>query len=328
MSAVRAITITNVLHSRGFALLLALAVTVALTVYYHTDTIITLSGDRGLVLPSANLWVVPGPLNFWLAMLAGGIVVLFMVLLNKFYNILRSMTSLYISFFALMQLATPSLTVQLCTGPILALAATGSMMLLFGHYSSPMASRHVFLVFAIFSFLSATQYCYALYVPVLVFWLWQMRILNGRTLVAAFLGLVTPWWLLFGFGIITPAQVHLPRFESVLLYNLSDALLMFVTVVFTGLLLVTVLLLNIFKTIAYNARSRALNSSLTGVALFTLVAMMADYGNAAAYIPLLNVCAALQAAHYFSAHKAEKSYIAIAAVMGVYIVLYLCQTVI
>ena len=85
------------------------------------------------------------------------------------------------------------------------------------------------------------------------------------------------------------------------------------------------LLLNAFKAIAYNARSRAVNGAIIVVALFTILGAAADFSNTAAYIPLLNLCAAIQTAHYFATHRADRSWIAIAAICLAYTTLFLCQ---
>ena len=86
--------------------------------------------------------------------------------------------------------------------------------------------------------------------------------------------------------------------------------------------------LSVFKTIAYNARARAVNGAFTVVMLTTLVAMCGDARNLVAYIPMLNFCAAIEITHYFSTHRAEKSFIAIISILAVYAALFACQIVI
>ena len=157
----------------------------------------------------------------------------------------------------------------------------------------------------------------------------QMQVFNGRTLVAALIGVVTPWWIMLGFGIITPADIHLPSFAGVFtLIDFSDTFMLLSTVGLTALLIVLSLVLNVFRTIAYNARARAVNGVFTVLSLVTLLACCVDYHNLISYIPLLNFCAALQVSHYFATHRAEKSCFAILPVMVAYIAIYICQRVI
>lgn len=176
------------------------------------------------------------------------------------------------------------------------------------------------------SALSATQYCYAVYIPAMLICCAQMRVLGGRTLVAATLGVLAPWWILFGLGIAEPSDLHLPDFARLFeAVDIGEQIWLFATAGLSASLLVLCLLLNAFKAIAYNARSRAVNGAIIVVALFTILGAAADFSNTAAYIPLLNLCAAIQTAHYFATHRADRSWIAIAAICLAYTTLFLCQ---
>ena len=75
----------------------------------------------------------------------------------------------------------------------------------------------------------------------------QMQVFNGRTLVAALIGIITPWWILLGFGIISPADIHLPVITSIFsVIDLNDTFLLLISVGFTAFLIVMSLVLNVF----------------------------------------------------------------------------------
>lgn len=252
-----------------------------------------------------------------------------MLLLNKIYNVLRSMTSLYIALFAFMQMALPDYSTQFYSGTLLAIVIPACLLLLFGCYRTPDAMRRVFLIFMLLSAFASTQYCFALYIPAFLAGCAQMRIFGGRAFVAALLGIITPWWLMFGFGIVSPSDISIPHFSSIFSDStLADTVPLLVTVGFTTLLLLLCFILNFIKTIAYNARARAYNGTFVLVAVTTLVAMVADYNNMTSYLPLLSFCAAMEATHYFSTHRVEKSSIAVLTLLAVYAVLFAWQTII
>lgn len=323
----RSATLTRMLHSQGFAALAGIACVVAGLFFFLTGSVPAIGGDRGFALPSANEWFPDGWPSYIAAMVTNGAIVVVAALLCKVFNILRGMSSLYITFFSVMQLATPQLMDQFYTGPLLGLACATGLYLLFGRYRSPMASGHVFLTFMMLSALAATQYCFALFMPAFLIVCAQMRVLNGRSAVAAAVGIVTPWWLLGGFGIVTVADLHTPDFRSLQLgADMADMALTLGTVAFTAVILVLSIVLNLFKTIAYNARSRAVNGALTVVAAFAIIGGCIDFNNILSYVPLLNICAALQATHYFSTHRADRSCIPLLALIAVYVILFVCQT--
>ena len=324
----KATILTRMIHSRGFSLGVTFVVLVCACAYYFTGLCMPVAGDRGLAFPSANQWL-PDPSVDFVAGLAGAAVTaLIMLLLNKIYNVLRSYTYLYIALFAAMQLATADLLTQFYTGTILAIVVPLCQMSLFPCFRQPMLTSHVFVIFLLLSAFTATQYCFALFIPVFLIGLGQMRVFNLRSVLAAIMGLITPWWLMLGFGLIEPHDVSLPRLTSILSeIGSEDTLYLLVTMGVTVVAMMLCYVLNLLKTIAYNARARAINGSFTLTALFTMAAACIDYRNILSYVPLLNYCAAMEITHYFSTHKGEKSFIPVFILLAAYAAIFACQIV-
>lgn len=327
--ASKAAIITNVLHSRGTAAVMAVWSVIAFCMCYAAGRMVHITGDKGVAFPSANEWIAPGLPDFMAALASYGIAIVLMIAICKVFNVLRSMTWLHVALFGLMQGATPDLCVQFFTGDMLLIVVQLCVLLMLDTYRQVKASGHVFLIFFLLSLFTTTQYSYVVYMLVFMLACMQMQVFNGRTLVAALIGIVTPWWILLGFGIISPADIHLPVITSIFsVIDLNDTFLLLISVGFTAFLIVMSLVLNVFRTIAYNARARAINGVFTALSLATLAACCLDFRNIISYIPLLNFCAALQVSHYFAVHRAEKTCIAILLIMGAYIALYICQRVI
>jgi len=302
---------------------------VAFCVTYAGGRIMYIAGDKGVAFPSANEWFSPGLPDFFAAIASYGIAIFMMISICKIYNVLRSMTWLHVALFGLMQAATPDLAVQFFTGDMLLIVVQVCVLLMLGTYREPRASGHVFLIFFLLSLFTTTQYSYAAYMLVFLMACAQMQVFTGRTLVAALIGIVTPWWILLGFGIISLSDIHLPVISSIFSeIDVNDTFLLLIAVGLTAFLIVLSFVLNVFRTIAYNARARAVNGVFTVLSLVTLVACCVDFRNLISYIPLLNFCAALQVSHYFATHRAEKSCIAILLTMAAYIAIYICQRVI
>lgn len=321
--------LTRFVHTRGFGVGVAVLALVAACFYFFNGYCVELKGERGLALPSANEWLPTPGTDFVAAMAGAAATIALMLLLNKVYNVLRSISSLYMAMFALMQLATPNLFTQFYTGTLLAVVVPLCIFFLFACYREPALTRHIFVIFLILSFLAATQYCFIFYIPVFLIGIGQMRIFDLRSVVAAILGIITPWWLLFGFGLISPADVRMPSFSSIFSeIDYEETFMLLVTVGATVFAMLACYVLNFMKTIAYNAHARAMNGTFVVVALVTLIAMCVDYHNLIAYVPLLNFCAAMEVTHYFSTHRAEKSYIAVYIILAVYSAIFVCQTII
>ncbi len=316
-------------HSRGFNIALAVCAAAAAIAFYAMGYTMPLTGDKGLVLPSANMWVPEAAADFWVGLCGSALTVVIMLLLNKVFNVLRSMSSLYIGLFALMQLATPDLFTQFYTGTLLAIVVPACIFLLLSCYRDTSATRHVFLLFALLSAFGATQYCFLIYMPAFIIGCAQMRIFNMRSLLAIFMGIATPWILLLGFGIVSPEDFDMPSFVSIFsVISGDDTLLLLIAVGFSTVTMLLFYVLNLMKTIAYNARARAINGVFVVTALTTVIAMAADYNNMISYVPMLNFCASMEATHYLSTHRADKSVFAIIILIAVYAALFACQTII
>lgn len=318
--------LTRLIHTRAFGVGVALLCALAAILYRAGGYGASLDENTGVALPSANLWITSPMADCCAALAASAVTVLIMLMLSKLYNVMRSMTSLYMALFAVMMLATPDLMTQFYSGSVLAVTAPLCLALLFSCYRAPMATRHVFVIFLLLSFFAATQPCFAVYIPVAFLGLAQMRIFNGRSIVAALLGLITPWWIMLGFGIIDPWQIRLPHVSSIFaVIDQEDTYLLLVTTGVTTFAMLVCYVLNLLKTIAYNARARAVNGAFTVMALATVAAMCIDYRNIVAYVPLLNFSAAMEITHYFATHRAEKSFIAIFILIAVYAAIFVCQ---
>lgn len=314
------------MHSRAFGMGVAAIVTVCAVLFYLTGNSLPLAGDKGLALPTANEWFGNQHLSFAASIIVNGAIVFIMLLLNKVYNVFRSISSLNIALFAAMQLATPDLLTQFYTGTMLALIVPLCLLLLFNCYRAPTLTRHIFLIFLLLSFFTATQYCYGLYAIAFMLGIGQMRIFNARSIIAALLGIITPWWIMIGFGIISISDIAIPSFVSVFsVIDHSDTLLLLTTMGLTAFAMILCFSLNLLKTIAYNARARAINGSFTVISLLTIVCACADYRNIVSYIPMLNFCASMEITHYFSTHRGEKSFIPVLILLASYAVIFACQ---
>lgn len=315
-------------HSRSFGIAVAAAALICACFYAYSGAVQAIAGDKGTVIPSANIWLRGGAADFLAGIGGAAVTVGIMLLLNKVYNVLRSMTSLYIALFAVMELATPDLLTQFYTGTLLAIVVPLCQYLLFSCFRAPDSTRHVFVIFLLLSLCAAAQYCFIFYIPVFLLGLGQMQIFGARSLLAAILGIITPWWILIGFGIVTPESAAVPHIESIFaVIGSGDSLFLLLTIAVTVFCAVLCYVLNLLRTIAYNAQARAFNGSFTLLLLVTAAAACADYRNIISYVPLLNYCAAMEITHYFSTHRGEKSFIPVLIISAAYAAIFACQTI-
>lgn len=318
--------ISRMFHKRPAAVLMVVAAAVAmLLAHLLSDEVANPVASQASLIYSSPL--VSGG---W-AIVVNGVLLLgtmgLMVLINRQFNILRAVSYLDVGLFALMQAAVPIALGTVNDGLIIAPVLLVCMHRMFASYGNSDDVRGVFLSFFLLSIGAMVNYAFALFIPAMWLMLAQMRIFTLRAFLASAMGLLTPWILLFGFGAVTPHTLFLPHIRSIFSVSqwLERPMLITAAVGFTALLLIGSVMLNVLKTIAYNARARAFNGALNLVSAFTILAMIVDFGNLGAYIPLLNVCAAYQLTHYFVNYRYERQYIAVLTIAAIYIFSFLWQ---
>lgn len=315
----------NKFLSSRYALLLmmAIAVMAAVAAYLHGD-VVPITGAKGLGLPSANEWLHPGMLSLGVNLALNIGIACLLVLINKSFNILRNLTVLFSTIFMAMQTATPSVIGQFYGGTLLCIVNLLAMCLLFSTFGKRQPDRrNIFLVFFMLSLGTLTQYAYALYIPVFLIGCVQMRCLSFKGFIAAMIGVVTPVWILWGLGVIDFHNVALPQFVSIFsALNRHEAAQLIATVALTISLTIGFGALNFIKIYSYNSRARAYNGFIGIMALATMAFAVADYTNTAIYIPMLNTCAAFQAAHFFTINRWRRAYIPVLTLIAAYLTLY------
>jgi len=315
--------IARILHSRGIMVIMMLIMLGGAYAAFRLIPIIYIDGDRGTLLPSANTWIPDHFIDMCVNCGLTALAALAMTMLNRTFNLLRTVSQLDASLFMVMSLATPALLCQLYTGTVLVLTLLTCMFLAYSSYASPTATPRVFMIFFLLSTGSMTQYCYAVYVPVFLVSLAQMRIFNGRAVVAALAGLATPWWIALGSGLVTTDSIHLPQFTDMFATIGSEGgLHIFGVVILTMAMLIAGWALNFMKMLSYNAHMRAYTGTLSVLALVTMIAICADFSNICSYTPALYMLTAFQLSHLFANRGHRHTAAAIAAIMAIYLIIF------
>lgn len=318
-------SITRFLHSKTFARLALSACVGATVVAWQLGDVPPITGDRGPGMASPNLWLAGHQalsLAVNLVLVCGAL--LLMEFTVKLFNVLRSMTELPWAAAALMLMATPSLSGQLYGGTVLCAVMWGLTAVMFSTFGAADGmQRRVFLIFFVLSLAGLCQYAFLLYVPMMLTATVQMRIFSLRTLLAALIGMVTPLWIVLGFGLLDIDDLTLPAFGSVFgIFDTDDTVPTLTAFGMTAAVSLVGIGMNFVKFIAYNARTRGFNGMLILMTVWTLLLMCLDLANAIIYQPLLTTLAGIQLGHYFANHRGGRTYIIILLILSLFIAVY------
>lgn len=303
--------INEYFNGRPFMILCALALMVA-TIVALAMGVQPVAGDsRGVFFSLRGSLLDSGPLsaavNVLCLLATGGI----MLALNKVFSYVRSVTHLMTSAFFLLLLANPSGLVALNAGTLLCLVTTMATLPLFASYQDRHSQRSIFLIFAIIAAASMFHYGSLVLLPAFLLSFRNMGVLSLKGMLAMLFGLITPFWIVLGLGLATPADFrgpHMLGIWTVVGHPVSPQL---VLVVVTTVLGIVLTIKNLMTIINYRMQTRVYNAFFVFVLIMAVVALCIDYGNATVYLPLLGLMVAIQVAHAHTLGKSPLRYLSL-----------------
>ena len=258
--------------------------------------------------------------NSWLSVAAGVAgsmaAAWLMLLLNKWFTFVKSLTFVGAAAFFLLQLATPLITSTFNTGTVMLLLLVVGALVLFGCYQDKHAQKPIFLVMCILAFGVMVRWAVVVLIPAFLLGFAYMRAMNWRGVMSALIGLVTPFWIVLGLGLAAPADFKLPElnpFWNTL--DLSQVRLLVAWVAFIVVLTIVLSVVNLFTIYSYRLQLRVYNAFFLMVTLFAVAALCIDHRNLTAYLPVVNLCLSVQIAHAFTISKFPKQHIFIIALV-------------
>lgn len=268
----------------------------------------------GIEAPSQ--WIVSSATNHTVGLLAVIAVSALLFMLNTTFNMLRSLSLVYASVFLSAMVALPVLSGGLYGGLILAAAVIGSLYPLFSVYQSPGLTRRIFLSFLIATcglIVAAQVAAWVVVILTLFVGMVQMRVMRLRTVAAALLGVVTPVWILWGFGFVGLPVIAAPAMTDI---NVMSIPVSMAYVAYCILLWVGMSVFNIIRIYNYNARLRAFNGTFLMMGFSFLVLIIIDSQHLTTYLPTFIACMSMQAGHLFAIVRGPRSWIGILVLLA------------
>lgn len=241
----------------------------------------------------------------------GGLVsISILSLTNRTFDIMQTTSNLYVGLFALLIASIPGALGMELDGILLLVTMMVCLMIMFTTYGRNLPYRRLFLIFVLLSAGSAMQYAFAFFIPAMLIGCHQMRCLTVKALLAALIGIITPYWILWGFGIITidqfqPPHIGWPTPDSFSIYTLPQL----IGSAGMAAIALTATIINIVKVYAQNARARAFNGILALVTIWTIAAAILDLGHLLTYVGLLAALTATQTTLFCQLNESRRSYI-------------------
>ena len=269
----------------GYLAALFIAAVMALTTYLTDSPLwdnpegpVCLVGWQSL-FPSRLLSALTEFVLLWLVSVAATRV-------NRHYNVEEGTSALPSTIFLLASACVPSLLGGVSAAMLMPLVCILSLRGLFKSYEREYTAREMFLVATLSSFGSMIQYAF---IPLGAAVLGAAAILGEirvKSLIAFIFGLITPYLLVVGFGLVDIFSISIPFIWSV------APTFHYTTVITAGITALTALMLTMQQAVTppnRSSRSLALNRAVNTI-LLAMIAMMAiDWVNFPTYIPTVGL---------------------------------------
>lgn len=233
-------------------------------------------------------------------------------LLHKHFLFITGLTSFYATFLFCFSAAIPALSGE--AGHLLpAMVSLGCCMILFSCYEDRTSMSRVFMIFTILSAFTLVEYAFIAYIALFVVGVIQMRIFSLRTFLAILFGIITPYWIVLGFGIVSPLDLTFPHPESAVGHIWSEN---------NHFILAAVLLIGIVTPIANSFNLLKLKLQLRAYNGFFIMQFIAstamifiDYSRYLDYAMTPIVCTAVFLAQYFTMSGMRRKFIVMLAML-------------
>lgn len=273
---------------------------------------------HGIVFPSPNQWGA-GVNDRLAAILMQALACGMLLLANYLYKFTRGGSLTFVALFLVLQCAVPSLASTFESGQVVLVVMLGSVMLLAGAYNRPKKVNNIVLAFFLVSAAVTFQTAFIGLLIGLGVGLVNLRIFRFKPLIAALMGCIAPWWILWCFGHnarpMTGWELDFSFLSSMPPIMLAQLIVAISIIVIFG---AGITFMNLLRIIQSNAYTRSMCGLLITFGVLCTALIVIDSSNCAAYISLLNAVAALQMGYFMSVYSQQRfCYITVLSITGV-----------
>lgn len=284
-------------------------------------------GDYGICLPSPNLWEIPCagiPLNAILMMIAVGAA----IIINRRYSFVKGTDGILPTSMAILLATNPINTSYFGTPILMLLVNLVCLNIMMKSYRTPNATMQMFSVATYLSLGSMVQYSFLPMMIIYPIMALMTKTLRLKEAIAYIMGLIAPYWVLIGFGIISPEECRIPHFLSIIPeYGSGYILFIFISL---GMLAMTGLMMtlnNAMLIYSGNLKVRTFNNMITLLGVVCVACMLIDFENFQAYTSTFCFTTAVQISNFFAIRRIPKSRIWFWSLMSLFIALYILMLV-
>lgn len=256
--------------------------------------------DFGICIPSPSLWKFPIPLSIGLNIFLLIGVIILLISINRRYILVQGGGMMLEMAFISLVAANPFISASFNASTLLLLVNVISMSVLFGTFRKLNATQDFFFIATLLSVGSMMQYAFVPMIPAYIIGGFFLGSLRFKEFLAFGMGLIAPYWVALGLGIIDIADFRTPTLLSIFTNENArlDILIMMIATGLTLLLATFMSLNNAVRLFAGNSRIRKCNNVLNILGYLCALCMLIDFNNFFAYQGTFYLWCAVQTGNF------------------------------
>lgn len=286
---------------------------------------VAISGDSGICLPSPNNWKIPHFAG-WLIGIALILLSAFLIAsANKKYNFIPEAQPILPLSLLILVACNPLTSSHLSTSTLLLFCNVLCFFIIISTYEERNATREFFIIATLPAIGAMVQYAFLVMVPVYLGAGLLMKSFRLREFIAFLLGLITPYWIGVGLGLISPFAFKLPD-TLIIIGKGTVENDIFLSLISAGIMVVAGFIFSLYngvKLFSRNSRLRCIHMSFNLMGYVTIAAIIFDFTNFAAYYSTLCLWTAIQLATFLHFYNIRRPQLALIVLLALFLTLYI-----
>lgn len=304
--------------------LAVIASLVMTAVAFFVDTPPLLTADAGICFPSPNNWPMPAGLGWIFNTAMIGVTALLLSILNKEYRIVPNSDSVFLEMFLILAVSNVWISGIFTASSIMAVINLACILILFSCYDRNNSSKDIFLIATMMSIGSMFQYAFIFIAPVFLIGTFIVKCFDIKVLAAYLMGLIAPYWIILGFGIVAPGELHFPSLSNIFTFaSENDMFFGLLNVWLTIGIGILLSLANSMQTYAGNSKKRACNAVLNVLGIFILLCIIFDFANLVTYLATAYFFTAIQIGRIFELGNIRRPEMWLLGIFLIYLILFI-----
>ncbi len=255
----------------------------------------------GIAVDSPDMWNFTPVWSEILNVCGLGLCALVLFFINKNFSLIKTGQPLGASFFLPLCFGNLIVGGHWSATPVVTLLILIIYACLFNAYKARNATRSMFTVATCLSIGSMFEYAFIPLGLAAFAASFIMEAMRPKEFLAMGLGLIAPYWVAIGFGLINPLELRLPHPVTIFAGNLTPDI--FLTITVAGVMALCAVILSLYNGLILYAGNTRVRRSILVMNTFGVISaacMLLDVYNTAAYIGVFNIWVAMQLANLFA----------------------------